>query len=40
MDKRSTVAIATFIRNFRINDSLTVDVILLQATDSAGWSKT
>ena len=29
---------ATFIRGFQVNDTLSVDVTLLQATDSAGWA--
>jgi hypothetical protein len=28
---------ATFIRGFQVNDTLSLDVTLLQATDSAGW---
>lgn len=28
---------ATFIRDFRVDDTVSVDVTLLQATDSAGW---
>jgi len=28
---------ATFLRGYRVNDSVTVDATLLQATDSAGW---
>ena len=28
---------ASFIKDYRINDTLTLDVTLLQATDSAGW---
>ena len=28
---------ATFIRGYRVNDTLTIDATLLQATDSAGW---
>lgn len=28
---------ATFIRGFQVNDTVSVDVTLLQATDSAGW---
>ena len=30
---------ASFVRNYRINDTLTLDVTLLQATDSAGWQQ-
>ena len=30
---------ATFLRNFPINDTLTIDVTILQATDSAGWER-
>ncbi|MBR4506325.1 MAG: hypothetical protein IKN29_05360 [Bacteroidales bacterium] len=30
---------ATFIRGFQVNDTLSVDVTLLQATDSAGWEQ-
>jgi hypothetical protein len=30
---------ATFIRGFQVNDTVTVDVTLLQATDSAGWER-
>lgn len=30
---------ATFLRNFPLNDTLKVDVTLLQATDSAGWER-
>lgn len=29
---------ATFVQGYRINDSVRVDVTLLQATDSAAWS--
>ena len=29
---------ATYIQDFRVNDTLTVGVTLLEATDSAGWS--
>ena len=29
---------ATFIQNYRLNDSVRVDVTLLQATDSTAWS--
>ena len=28
---------ATFIKDFQVNDTVTVDVTMLQATDSAGW---
>ena len=28
---------ASFVKGYRINDTLTLDVTLLQATDSAGW---
>ncbi len=28
---------ATFLRGYQVNDNLSVDVTLLQATDSAGW---
>lgn len=28
---------AMFVKDFRVNDTLTVDVTLLEATDSAGW---
>ncbi len=28
---------ATFLRGYRVNDTLAIDVTLLQATDSAGW---
>ena len=28
---------ATFIRGFQVNDTLSIDVTLLQATDSMGW---
>ncbi len=28
---------ATFLRGYRVNDTLSIDVTLLQATDSAGW---
>ena len=28
---------ATYIKDFRVNDTLTIAVTLLQATDSAGW---
>ena len=28
---------ATFIKDFHVNDTVSVDVTLLQATDSAGW---
>ena len=30
---------ATFIQNYRLSDSVRVDVTLLQATDSAGWNQ-
>ena len=30
---------ASFIKDFRINDSVSVDVTLLEATDSVGWNK-
>jgi hypothetical protein len=30
---------ATFIRGFQVNDTVSVDVTLLQATDSAGWAR-
>ena len=30
---------ATYIQDFRVNDTLTVGVTLLEATDSAGWDK-
>lgn len=30
---------ASFIKDYRVNDTLTLDVTLLQATDSAGWIK-
>lgn len=30
---------ATFLHNFPVNDTLAVDVTLLQATDSAGWER-
>ena len=30
---------ASFVRNYRVNDTLTLDVTLLQATDSAGWQQ-
>ncbi len=30
---------ATFLRGYRVNDTLAIDVTLLQATDSAGWDK-
>lgn len=30
---------ASFIKDYRINDTLTLDVTLLQATDSAGWQQ-
>jgi hypothetical protein len=29
---------ASFIKDFRINDSVSVDVTLLEATDSVGWN--
>ncbi|MBR4506765.1 MAG: hypothetical protein IKP21_08325, partial [Bacteroidales bacterium] len=29
---------ATFIRGFQVNDTVSVDVTLLQTTDSAGWA--
>lgn len=29
---------ATYIKDYRVNDTLTVDVTLLQATDSSGWN--
>ena len=29
---------ATFIRGFQVNDTVSVDVTLLQATDSTGWA--
>ena len=28
---------ASFVKDFRLNDSVAVDVVLLEATDSAGW---
>lgn len=28
---------ATFLRGYQVNDTLSIDVTLLQATDSAGW---
>lgn len=28
---------ATYVKNYRVNDTLTVGVTLLEATDSAGW---
>ena len=30
---------ATFIKDYKVNDTLTVNVTLLQATDSAGWAR-
>ena len=30
---------ATYIQDFRVNDTLTVGVTLLEATDSAGWGR-
>lgn len=30
---------ATFIKGFHVNDTVDVDVTLLEATDSAGWEK-
>lgn len=30
---------ASFIKDFRINDTVSVDVTLLEATDSVGWNK-
>ena len=30
---------ATFLKNFPLNDTLTIDVTILQATDSAGWER-
>lgn len=30
---------ATYIQDYRVNDTLTVNVTLLQATDSAGWQQ-
>ena len=30
---------ATFLHNFPLNDTLTIDVTILQATDSAGWER-
>ena len=30
---------ATFLRNFRVNDSVTVDVTLLKARDDEGWER-
>lgn len=30
---------ATFIRDFQVDDTVSVDVTLLQATDSAGWER-
>lgn len=30
---------ATFIRGFQVDDTVSVDVTLLQATDSAGWER-
>lgn len=29
----------SFIKNFRVNDTVAVDVTLLEATDSAGWAR-
>ena len=29
---------AAFVKDYRVNDTITVDVTLLEATDSAGWS--
>lgn len=29
---------ATFIKDFRVNDSVSIDVTLLEARDSAGWA--
>ena len=30
---------ATFIKDYKVNDTLAVNVTLLQATDSAGWAR-
>ena len=30
---------ATFIKDYKVNDTLRVDVTVLQATDSAGWER-
>lgn len=30
---------ATFLKNFPVNDTLCLDVLLLEATDSAGWER-
>lgn len=30
---------ATFIKDYRVNDSVTVDVTVLEATDSVGWQE-
>ena len=30
---------ATYVKDFRVNDTLTVGVTLLEATDSAGWER-
>ena len=30
---------ATFLHDFRVSDTVTVDVTILQATDSAGWER-
>lgn len=30
---------ASFIKDYRVNDTLTLEVTLLQATDSAGWQQ-
>ena len=30
---------AAFVKDYRVNDTLTLDVTLLQATDSAGWQQ-
>lgn len=30
---------ATFVRGFQVNDTVSVDITLLQATDSAGWER-
>ena len=30
---------ASFVKGFRVNDTLTIDATLLRATDSAGWQR-
>ena len=36
--KECPAVVATFIRDFRVDDTVGVDVTLLEASDSAGWA--